>query len=344
MTSTPIDIAVHILRSLEVYELSITPLLYKRIVHKKKSSREITSQEILNEIVNGIIIDKVKLCRDNVMGKLIGFYKGLWLAKASRKGTIFNYSAKDSREYCQDDFTKHFIAKFVNHYPRKPIIMFDALLWELHHDKEKKKALTQLLLSINTIRQYLTDLNIAVLSPSHEVIALFKSFRNAIALYNQLPHDLIRNHKVVILDPYAHEKLTESDIMSGEVFIIGLLVDDMFPRPFATYAMNILRGLDVERKSILYKDSVIGVPKEINKIVEIVLSVRFNGKSLNDAIRDAMGIDNKIYRIVYEALKICKTREELNKIVKKLMEELHLDEKYYKKVLARIRNSSCRGA
>ncbi|MEL9939438.1 MAG: hypothetical protein QW348_00750 [Ignisphaera sp.] len=337
------DVVTQVVASLNADGLVIDSLLYGKITERYRG-RIIHSYEILNEIANNIIIGKAKLCRENVSGKIIGFYKGVSIARITRESNTFNLVVKDAKSPCLgDDFTNHFLSIFAEIYPRRPIIVFDALFWELHHEYEKKKALKQLLVSINIVRQYLTDLNVLLVFPSHEIMALLNSFKNSIKVLHKFPYDLLKNHRVIVLDPYASDRLTENDVMNGDVFLVELLVDDMFPRPFATYGANMVRGLNAERKSITYRGSVIGVPKEINKVIEIVLDVRFAGKTMDEAIKDAMGVDDKIYRVVYEVSKMCRGNEALEDMIKRLMKELQLDERYYKRVLARVDRASCRG-
>ncbi|MEM0026801.1 MAG: hypothetical protein QXT53_02495 [Ignisphaera sp.] len=343
MTQIVADVVAQIVNSLEADGLAIDLLTYRKIIEKHRG-RRVHSYEILNEIANNIIIGKAKLCRESNAGRVIGFYKGITIARTSRSSHFFSLVVKDAKSYCHgDDITDYFLNRFVEIYPRRPIILFDALFWELHHEYEKKKALKQLLMSVNIIRQYLTDLNVLLIFPPHEIMVLLNSFKNAIKVLNEFPHDLLKSRKAIVLDPYAPDKLTEDDVMNSDVFLIGLLVDDMFPRPFATYGASVIGELDAERKSIAYKGSVVGVPKEINKIIEIILSVRFANKTIEDAIIDAMGIDDKIYRVVYEASKICKRDEALEDVVKRLMREFQLDERYYRRILARVDKVSCRG-
>lgn len=337
------DVVTQIVASLNVDGLAIDSLLYRKITEGYRG-RVIHSYEILNEIANSIIIGKAKLCRESVPGKIIGLYKGVAIARIARESNTFNLVVKDAKSPCLgDDFTDYFLSRFAEIYPRRPIIVFDALFWELHHEREKKKALKQLLVSINIVRRYLTDLNVLLISPSNEIMTLLNSFKNAIKVLHKFPYDILKNHRVIVLDPYASDRVTENDVMNGDVFLVELLVDDMFPRPFATYGANVIRGLNVERKSIAYRGSVIGVPKEINKVIEIILDVRFAGKTMDEAIKDVMGVDDKIYRVVYEVSKMCRGNEALEDVIKGLMKELQLDEKYYKRVLARVDRASCRG-
>jgi len=335
------DVLQCVLLYFDVREIALSNKFYRTLVRELNELS--ASHEILHLIAEKLLVRRARVCRESVYGKTIGFYKGVAIGRERQGTEHYDVVVKDSRESCVYDMTHLVSEAFIKLYPRSPLIVFDTILWELHHNKEKKRALQQLLFSLNIVRRYLTDLNVAMISPSDELKSVLKTIKNRIEIIKHVNAIQSKYNSIVVLDPYADKALTESEIMKADVFIIGLLVDDMFPRPFATYTMSLLRGLNAcERRAIIYKNHVIGVPKEINKIVEILLKVRFEGRSIDAAVKEAMGVDDKIKRIIYEAVRYCSMGKVVNEsVLRDLMNELKLDERYYNKVLARVRKLSC---
>ena len=307
----------------------------------KREIDALTGAKALHHVADLLLTGRARICAQVSRGKEIGYYKGITIGVETRGVTTFSHVVKSSKEKCDNDVTQTIINKFIGIYPRVPLIIFDALFWELHSDEEKKDAIQQFLFAVKIIRKYLTDLNIVVLSPSSELIDLINSFRNRINVVTYTSSIALPN-KGVILDPYSNESLTIEDVLQADAIVVGLLVDSKFPRPYATYAMSLIRRLPYTRKAIVYKGSVVGVPKEINKIVEILLKARFEGMSVDNAVKDAMGIDNKIYRIVYEVSKLCSKGKVVDKeTIVSIMEELSLDKKYLSRVISRIKALNC---
>jgi len=335
------DILQCTLEYLGIRDIVLSSKLYRNLLRELNSC--CASHKILHLVAEKLVMGSAKICRESTYGKVVGFYKGIAISRESRVPEQYDTVIKDFREQCARDISPLFNKIFAKLYPKSPLIVFDAILWELHHVNEKKGALKQLLFSLNVVRRYLTDLSMVVISPSMEIRAFLESFKNRITIINW-PHRMQTNHGLtIVLDPYADRALTEVEVMKADTFVIGLLVDDMFSRPFATYLMTLLRNLkDCERRAIVYKEHIVGVPREINKIVEILLKVRFEGASISTAVKEVMGVDDKIKRLTREAAKYCNMGKAVDKnVVKSLMMELGLDERYYGKVLSRVRKLSC---
>ena len=89
--------------------------------------------------------------------------------------------------------------------------------------------------------------------------------------------------RIAILDPYANSILTDNDVIDYEVFILGGIVDRESPIHGATsYIAS--RIPIAEGKRIEFEGSIIGVPFTLNKIVEILLLVRYYGFNIDQAI------------------------------------------------------------
>jgi tRNA (adenine9-N1/guanine9-N1)-methyltransferase len=329
------------LEYLDVRDIALSNRLYKVLI--RELNGYIEGHKILHLLAKRLVIGHVRICKESVYGKAIGFYKGITIGKETRGLQQYSIVAKDFKELCIHDVTEVFNKSFIELYPKSPLILFDAILWELHSNAEKKNALKQLLLSLNVVRRYLTDLSMSIASPSIEIKMFLKTFKNRITITNWTHIAQAKRGSIVVLDPYADRALTESEVINADVFVLGLLVDNKFPRPFATYAVSLLRNLeDCERRAIVYKGHVIGVPREINKIVEILMRARFEGVSIDTAVENAMGVDDKINRVIYEAMKYCRADKAIDKnAVKSLMKEFGLDERYYGKVLFRLKRFSC---
>jgi tRNA (adenine9-N1/guanine9-N1)-methyltransferase len=334
----PADVLQFVLRLSGAEGVLLSTAVFREL---KREIDVLTGAKVLHHVANLLLTGRARICAQVSRGKEIGHYKGITVGVEVKGVTTFDYVVKSNKEKCDNDVTQIIISKFIDIYPRVPLIIFDALFWELHSDEEKKDAIQQFLFAVKTIRKYLTDLNIVVLSPSSELIDLINSFRNRINVITPASSITLPN-KGVILDPYSNESLTIEEVLQADAIVVGLLVDSRFPRPYATYAMSLIRRLPYIRKAIVYKGSIVGVPKEINKIIEILLKVRFEGMSLDNAVKDTMGVDNKIYRVVYEVSKLCGKGKTVDKeTIVSIMEELSLDKKYFNRVISRIKALNC---
>lgn len=303
------------LRIIGVGSVVISRKIVKRYLHSNIES----SAEMLNTIANAVLLGKIRICRENAYGIPAGFYKNILLLYDVKKHTEAEFRFVDLSEDCRYEVTRDAVSLFLYMYPKTPVLLFDAILWELHHEDEKRKALKQFAILISTLRRRLTNLNAILISPPIELIDLVKKMGNAIEINDGSVYTNIDPSKTVILDPYSDEELSARDVFENQYFIIGLIVDSKFSRPYATYMLKLLRRINCKRRAIKLYGSTVGVPKEVNKIVDILLDVRLNGLSLEDAIIGSMGIDDKIDRMVHD-------------IMKHLSEDGVVDEQYVRKL------------
>lgn len=203
--------------------------------------------------------------------------------------------------------------------PKYPLIVIDMGLFDsLNDEEEKRKTLLQVELSLSVIRKYLWDGNLALI---HFPFPLGKS-----KVINGVDTD-----NCIILDPYGDIDGDEYIIRQADVFIIGGIVDKGRRLKYATKMLAEKYNYPCKRVKITLKGSTVGVPDEINKIVDIVLSVKFGG-GLEEAIIRNQSKSDKISRILRDI--------QLNgkEVLEDEIKWLRADEKTLKVVLSKLRN------
>lgn len=333
------DAFIYALKFNEIVSLTLSRKILKRISANQRKN----PLELIHVLSTWLILNNLRICLKNAKGIPIGFYKGITILNPIKE--VYNSDAiivyKD--EQCEYyDVTKQILDIFIKIVAKTPIFIIDLSLWELHHEKEKSKLLRQIALSINVIRKWLTDYHLILASIPLETLTKLNNFIKFLCPWYTTPdiYSSINRVRTLILDPYAEKTLTIEDIFNYDYFIIGGIVDRLYPRPYATYMIYKLYSLDVERRVIKLKDSRIGVPNEINKIIDIVLNVRFGGHSIEEAIVMNMSIDDKIERIVYDFLKTYK-HSDLIKYddVIKYMNFYKLSKDYVENIVSRLRRT-----
>lgn len=297
-------------------------------------------EDLLHFLANLIIMEKVQICLDKVYGVIAGFHKGITILYAVKKDVLAKGVVVKKGSTCLNDVTSLVRKKLLAMLPRVPLMIIDLSLWELHHEKEKRSLIKQLVVAINEIRSWLTDLNLVFVStPIHVVQELQNIVLNKVTyfitgvFYKLLPVD-----KTVILDPYASEELTEYDVGKYDYFVIGGVVDRLYPRPYATYTIYRLHKLCFSRKAIKLNGSTIGVPNELNKVINIILNVKFNHTSIAEAIKMNMSTRDKFTRVLHEVEKILRTKGKIDEdYVDRVMKEYGLDERYKHKVMSFVK-------
>ncbi len=316
-------------------------VLSKKVIRKYITKNIGGGDKILHILANAILLNKVRMCRKNIYGNPMWSFNGVTILYEGKSFREYEYSIVDKDEECSNDITETIVKYLRLIMPMKPLIIIDLGLFELHHDIELKVLVKQLILTINTIRLWLTDLHLAVVNiPLYFNQLLNKISTLARVYYDCFLYKTIELERAILLDPYADEELTSQDVLSNDYFIIGGIVDRKFPRPYATSMLAALNSLNTIRsKSIRLRSSVIGVPNELNKIVDIVMRVKFLGESLESAIISNMSIDDKILRIVYEVRKnYSKGRIVSRNIISKLMKSYRLEERYMNRILLRLKD------
>uniref|UniRef100_A0A7C2ZL38 SAM-dependent MTase TRM10-type domain-containing protein n=1 Tax=Ignisphaera aggregans TaxID=334771 RepID=A0A7C2ZL38_9CREN len=293
------------------------------------------------------LLKKTRICIENVRGALMGFYKGVTLLTTARGILTSDGYLTSAETLCHNDITDAITEAMTRLLPRTPVFIVDLSLWELHHEKERQSLIKQLAVTINTVRRWLADFNLMIVSAPlsvrqklQELVPNFVIFHNTPDIYRSLNAD-----NAVVLDPYADEELSEADVYKYDYFILGGVIDRLYPRPYATFLIYTVHNLNFKRKAVKLRGSAVGVPNELNKIIDIILHTRIAGIALEEAIKINMDIDDKLVRIFQEVVKLANSglRPGLEDVLK-LVKEYNLDEDYVPRVMSFIRKlKSCLG-
>ncbi len=328
----------HVLRIIGVERLVLSRRLVRRYFHGYKSS----SERMLHKLANLVLSRRAKICRESVWGVPIGLSYGVELLYDVRASRQSDVAARTWDENCVHDVTNRVVKLLHSVMPRVPLFVIDFGLWELHSETEANEVFKQILVTIDTVREHLTDLNLVLVAVPYELRARIDSMLqgHAVAMYGgyELYKDLDPKRSAV-LDPYADEVLDEEAIRRIEVFILGGIVDNLYPRPYATKTMIELHGLeDFPRYSLKLWGSTVGVPNRVNKLIEIVMQVRY-GISLEKAIVANMSVGDKVARVLHEVhRRFGKERRLKLSDLLSIMRELELDERLLGRVLSSLRD------
>jgi len=204
--------------------------------------------------------------------------------------------------------------------PKTPRVVIDLAQWNEHTPGEKRELVEQVVLAIGSVRNYLWDGNFVITHVNEEFRELLKSqargMRMKVVMHEGFPLELAEG--AILLDPEAEQDLTPDVLRSVDHVIIGGIVDKERTAKGATTRLWRQLGLDrlgVPRYRISLRGSVVGVPDRINKIVEIVMSVLYDGLRLEDAIVRAQSKRDKIMRLVWELPKIAERRKACGRTV-----------------------------
>ncbi|MGC8974221.1 MAG: tRNA (guanine-N1)-methyltransferase [Thermoproteus sp.] len=184
--------------------------------------------------------------------------------------------------------------------PETPRIYIDLGLWDIHTDSEKNELVEQVVASIAAVRRQLWDGNLYLSRAPPEFLERFRraarGMRHAVRFQEGPPPPTS-----LVLDPEGPCVADEEVLRSASDIVLGGIVDKERVYKGATARLAASIGVsDRRRCRIELRGSTVGVPDRINKIVEIVLSVRFAGTSLEDAIISAQAKRDKVYRLMRE--------------------------------------------
>ncbi|CCC81030.1 tRNA (guanine-N1)-methyltransferase [Thermoproteus tenax] len=184
--------------------------------------------------------------------------------------------------------------------PPVPKIYIDLGLWDVHTDREKNELVEQIAASIHVVRSQLWDGNLALARTPSEFLERFgramRGMRHAVAISPDPPPA-----GAVFLDPEGPCRADEGLLRGWDSFVVGGVVDKERVYKGASRRLAESAGIPPERRCrIELRGSTVGVPDRINKIIEILLSVRFRGLSLEDAILEAQAKRDKVYRLMRE--------------------------------------------
>ncbi len=178
----------------------------------------------------------------------------------------------------------------------KPVIAIDLRFAELHVEKELKRLKLQVAMSLSVVREYLWDKNLALLArPSWLELYVSEKVLNFKDVEEMSKKMGLQN--VILMDPNAEEELKEREIYQADAFIFGGIVDRIIPRKGLTSKIPCPNCM---RRKVTLRGSTVGVPFLIHKLIEVVMKVRYDGKSLEEAIISTMGVREKRWRAAWE--------------------------------------------
>ena len=317
-------------------------VLSRRFVRRYLQGYKISSEKILHRIANLVIANRVQICRERTWGVPIGFFHGvevMYDVRASRQGEAV---VRSQYETCSNDISREIRHVLLDVFPRIPLFVIDLGLWELHSETERNELFKQLLVVIDTLRERFTDLNLLLVATPRELkmridnillghgITILSDYE----IYNELD-----SRYTIVLDPYAEQEIDEKTVREVHTYILGGIIDEVYPRPYATKTLVELHDIDTfPRYSLRLWGSTVGVPNRINKIIEIITSVRC-GKSLEQAVIESMSTEDKITRILHEIHKrFGKERRIAVQEVVKLMKLFNLSEKFVHRIISSLKS------
>ena len=317
-------------------------VLSRRFVRRYLQGYKISSERILHRIANLVITNRAQICRERVWGVPVGFFHGvevMYDVRASRQGEAI---VRIQYEPCLNDVSEKVKYTFLNLFPRIPLFIIDLGLWELHDETERNELFKQLLVVIDAIREHFTDLNLVLVATPRELKMRIDSIlpgHEITILSDYEIYSRLNSRHAIVLDPYAERYLDEKTIRETHTYILGGIIDETYPRPYATKTLVELHVLDAfPRYSLRLWGSTVGVPNRINKIIEIITSVRY-GKPLEQAIIESMSTEDKIARILHEIHKrFGKERRITMQEVFNIMKLFNLSERFLHRIISSLKN------
>lgn len=191
--------------------------------------------------------------------------------------------------------------------PPFPLFVIDVSLKYIHTEEELDKLRLQIAVSLSKIREFLWDRHLAITSVDNETTKWLGNYlgRNKAIITDSKPNEILWSlgaDTVIILRPDAPESLTPEDVMRADAFLIGGLVD-LMPRRGLSRILDNIVPWGVPRKIIL-KESIIGVPDRINRIIEILLKARYFFKgNIERAVISSMSRKDVINRVFIEIIR-----------------------------------------
>jgi len=245
-----------------------------------------------NEVAVQVLLGRLRVCRRRGIGDvvaMVGDFPILSGVGGHEADCLIDHKCSDQVS-CNAAMPEH------------PRFIIDVSLWRRHTKGELSSLMVQLMQTIREVRRYLWDGNITISGADPEFISLFKAtagnMRTMVKFTGSIPVDYLKS--AIMLDPYGEVELTETMVKATETFIIGGISDSEVVRRGETYELYRLIKLGeygVPRVRITLRGVLTGVPERINKIVSILLMVRFSGYSIDDAIIVNQSKADKLVRL-----------------------------------------------
>ncbi len=160
-----------------------------------------------------------------------------------------------------------------------PFVVIDCSLKHIHTEKELLSLRKQIQKTLSVVRKYIWDDRLVV--AGFDVDISCRKYPSVEDFLSEMNFE-----RVVILDPNADGVF---DGEKAECYIIGGIVDKSGNKKGATekiYRRIEENGFQVERRKILLRGDVVGVPDRVNHIAEIVLKCILDGMDVEKAVYD----------------------------------------------------------
>ena len=216
-------------------------------------------------------------------------------------------------------------------------IVIDVSLIHIHTDKTLKSLATQINLSYSTIKKKLGSYKLILYSSHHsrgiEILSKILGEAKITYFIGDFAH-MIYMHNIyrpLYLDPYASQKLEYRDLLWSDAVILGGIVDKPKIKRLTTLLRN-MNAPDIPARKIELKGSVVGVPEELNKIIDIVFDSLDLG-SVEEAIKMNQSKRYIIARTIMEiqkSRKACYSKEIRESLYRELSLWMNLDAHIFK--------------
>lgn len=159
----------------------------------------------------------------------------------------------------------------------KPFIVIDLSQLLEHNLDEAGSLRRQLAATLGVIRKFLWDRHLVLTSAPEGTRGWLRSFiaSDYVRITSLSTDDALDVYgcgkRRILLDPNADSILTRDDILEADAFILGGIVDKR-PRPGATSRLGVEMA---ERRKIVLRGSIIGVPHTLNNLAEAILLARY---------------------------------------------------------------------
>lgn len=173
--------------------------------------------------------------------------------------------------------------------------LIDCSLYHLHSEAGKKSLKVQISQSLSLIRKYIKRDNLIIIGKNFDISFLGKS---NVILYDNINKIDFSKFNPVILDPYAEKELKDDELRRFNLYILGGIVDVGQNWKYAT--SYLFRDLKLEKRKIVLRGSIIGVPDRINLIIKIILDSIFNNLTIEESIIKNQSVIDKIKRLNYD--------------------------------------------
>lgn len=210
-----------------------------------------------------------------------------------------NGNAVESCSYVAWRFDDGIGAEEIQSELRKfPYIVVDCSLKDIHIEKELKSLMNQIQKTLSVVRRYMWDERLVVAGMNTPTSALHCSSVEDFLKENDF-------RRVILLDPNAEH------VFKGEradCYIIGGIVDKVGNKAGTTeiiYTRLLNGGFAVERRKILLKGDIVGVPDRINHITEIILRSVLDGTDVERAIYEVQNRKIARWRLRREIARNC---------------------------------------